>query len=232
MAAAIPPCAQVEDAPSPSGFGVRTVTGSGASCRAVKRPAKPPPMTSTRCGPPRRWNFKGLAMAVPLMELPHSNELSANAAPHPECAASQQRSPAASSCQVHHSFHCHACPRCDLWIHLDLLFHKDKAIQDFRKRNPFHIWAQIARPRELGFGRLDCDIVGHRALSDENDTPRLMIFHPLDHAIRRAGIVRLLDDIRRAFGVRDNFYARFAVAVAAQLFAGEALMNLATPFPG
>ena len=69
IAAAMPPCAQVEEAPSPSGFGLSTVTGSGASLSAVNSPARPPPMTSTRCGPARRWNFNGCAIAVPPMAL-------------------------------------------------------------------------------------------------------------------------------------------------------------------
>src|SRR6218665_1699143 len=42
-AAATPPCAQAEDAPKPSGLGDNTVTGRGASLRAVNRPARPAP---------------------------------------------------------------------------------------------------------------------------------------------------------------------------------------------
>ena len=44
IAAAMPPCAQAEDAPCPSGTGVSTVQGKGASFSAVKSPARPPPM--------------------------------------------------------------------------------------------------------------------------------------------------------------------------------------------
>ena len=40
-AAAMPPCAQMLEAPSPSGAAAMTVTGSGASFSAVNRPGKP-----------------------------------------------------------------------------------------------------------------------------------------------------------------------------------------------
>src|SRR5690606_37526791 len=46
MAAATPPWAQAEEAPVPNGLGERTVTGKGASLRAVNRPASPAPTIS------------------------------------------------------------------------------------------------------------------------------------------------------------------------------------------
>ena len=42
-AAAMPPCAQAVEAPSPSGAAAITVTGRGASFSAQNRPARPPP---------------------------------------------------------------------------------------------------------------------------------------------------------------------------------------------
>ena len=47
-AAATPPWAQTDEAPSPRGAAVRRVTGDGASFRAQNSPARPPPMTRTR----------------------------------------------------------------------------------------------------------------------------------------------------------------------------------------
>src|SRR5437899_6528580 len=49
-AAAMPPCAQALDAPSPIGAAVRIVTGRGASLSPQNRPAMPPPMITTSCG--------------------------------------------------------------------------------------------------------------------------------------------------------------------------------------
>ena len=46
-AAAMPPCAQAVDAPSPSGAAEITVTGRGASFSAQNRPARPPPTMTT-----------------------------------------------------------------------------------------------------------------------------------------------------------------------------------------
>src|SRR5690242_12636237 len=46
-AAAMPPCAQALDAPSPSGAAVITVTGRGASFSAQNNPARPPPTMTT-----------------------------------------------------------------------------------------------------------------------------------------------------------------------------------------
>ena len=43
IAAAMPPCAQAEDAPAPSGAAATTVTGRGASFSAQNSPARPPP---------------------------------------------------------------------------------------------------------------------------------------------------------------------------------------------
>src|SRR6266496_3126473 len=57
MAAAMPPCAQAEEAPSPIGAAASTVTGRGARRRAANRPASPPPrmMTSSLAdGTPER----------------------------------------------------------------------------------------------------------------------------------------------------------------------------------
>ena len=53
MAAAIPPCAQTDEAPSPIGEAVTTVTGRGASFSAQKRPASPPPTITTSSAPPQ-----------------------------------------------------------------------------------------------------------------------------------------------------------------------------------
>ena len=47
MAAAMPPCAQAEDAPSPIGAAASMVTGRGARRSAQKRPARPPPRMIT-----------------------------------------------------------------------------------------------------------------------------------------------------------------------------------------
>ena len=46
-AAAMPPCAQALEAPSPSGAAEMTVTGRGASFSAQNRPARPPPTMTT-----------------------------------------------------------------------------------------------------------------------------------------------------------------------------------------
>ena len=46
-AAAMPPCAQAVEAPSPSGAAEITVTGRGASFSAQNRPARPPPTMTT-----------------------------------------------------------------------------------------------------------------------------------------------------------------------------------------
>ena len=51
-AAAMPPCAQAEDAPSPIGAAVTMVTGRGASFSAQNRPASPPPTMTTSSMPP------------------------------------------------------------------------------------------------------------------------------------------------------------------------------------
>ena len=58
-AAAMPPCAQTLDAPSPSGAAASTVTGSGASFSAVKSPASPAPMMTTSPSAPRRSSRAG-----------------------------------------------------------------------------------------------------------------------------------------------------------------------------
>ena len=47
IAAAMPPWAQADEAPSPIGAAARTVTGRGASFSAQNRPARPPPTTTT-----------------------------------------------------------------------------------------------------------------------------------------------------------------------------------------
>ncbi len=62
-AAAMPPCAQVEDAPSPKGAAVRMVTGRGASRSAAKMPAIPPPMM--RICSSAAASANGLAMVRP-----------------------------------------------------------------------------------------------------------------------------------------------------------------------
>jgi hypothetical protein len=46
-AAAMPPCAQALEAPSPSGAAEIRVTGRGASFSAQNRPARPPPTMTT-----------------------------------------------------------------------------------------------------------------------------------------------------------------------------------------
>ena len=52
-AAAMPPCAHADDAPSPMGAAVITVTGRGASFNAQKSPASPPPTMTTSSTPPQ-----------------------------------------------------------------------------------------------------------------------------------------------------------------------------------
>ena len=59
IAAAIPPCAQADVAPSPIGAPVRIVTGRGESFSAQKRPARPPPTMITSSMPPHEDGGKG-----------------------------------------------------------------------------------------------------------------------------------------------------------------------------
>src|SRR6516164_3985386 len=57
IAAAMPPCAQAEEAPSPIGAAASTVTGRGARRSAVNSPARPPPrmrISSVSAGAPGR----------------------------------------------------------------------------------------------------------------------------------------------------------------------------------
>ena len=67
IAAAMPPCAQAEDAPSPRGDVANTVTGRGLSLSAQNRPARPPPTMTTEeviidraqsCVQPRRGLYR------------------------------------------------------------------------------------------------------------------------------------------------------------------------------
>jgi hypothetical protein len=62
IAAAMPPCAQAEDAPSPSGAAEISVTGRGASFSAQNSPARPPPtMTTSSVLRVRSWMLFGMA---------------------------------------------------------------------------------------------------------------------------------------------------------------------------
>ena len=134
--------------------------------------------------------------------------------------------------QTHHPLDRAPRPRGDRRIDHDLLLEVDEAVEDLRQRDPLHVRAEIARPHELDVGQLGLHVVGHRALGDHDHAARPVLAHPVDHAGGRAGIVRLLDHVGRAFRMRDDLQRRVALAVAAQLLGGEALVHLAGARPG
>src|SRR5712671_4877884 len=114
----------------------------------------------------------------------------------------------------------------------DLLLHMDEAVEDLRQGDALHVRAEIARPHEVDVGQLGLDIISHRAFGHHHDPARTPLAHPVDHMRGRAGEVRFLDHVGRAFRMRDDLDRRIALAVAAQFVRGEALMHLAVALPG
>ena len=62
-----------------------------------------------------------------------------------------------------------ACARArrDRGIDRHLLLEEHERLEDLRQRDALHMRAEIARPHELDLGRLDRDVVAHRALGHE-----------------------------------------------------------------
>src|SRR5262249_31049271 len=140
--------------------------------------------------------------------------------------------PAPLALQAYHPLDRSARPRGDRRIDYDLFSEIDEALENLRQRDPLHMRAEIARTHELDVGQFGLHVVGHRALRAHADAARAALAHPLDHAGGRAGIVRLCEHVGRAFRMRDDLERRVALAVAAKLVGGEALVHLAGAVPG
>src|SRR4051812_4094041 len=120
-AAAMPPCAHADDAPSPIGAAEITVTGRGASFRAQNSPAKPPPTMTT------------------------SSATSGSAAlPRSSIASLRAVVAAASALQVDHALDGQASAGGDHRIDHHLFLELDQAIEDLAQRDPAHVRTEIA----------------------------------------------------------------------------------------
>src|SRR6185437_12123385 len=146
IAAAMPACAQRLDAPSPNRAADTTVTGRGASLSAVNRPARPAPTTTTPLVPNGVFGGNWLCSDI-------------------EGYAGTWT--ALSVVEVDHALDGRASPIGDGGIDRDLLFEEHEAVENLRQRDALHVRAKIAGPHELDPGRLDRDVIAHRAFSDE-----------------------------------------------------------------
>src|SRR6478672_7739284 len=108
MAAAMPPCAHAEEAPSPIGAAASTVTGRGARRRAANSPASPPPRMITSSVSERAPERMVVATIL--------SSLSARSAP-----------------EVDHAFHRAAGLLRNLRIDGHLVFEIDEAVEDLRQ---------------------------------------------------------------------------------------------------
>src|SRR5580765_3131204 len=125
-AAAIPPCAQAEEAPCPIGAAAITVTGRGASFSAQNSPAKPPPTMTT------------------------SSDTSGSAAlPRSSIASLRAVLAAASAFQVDHALDGQPRACGDHRIDHHGFPELNQAIEDLRQRDPAHVRTEVARPHQL-----------------------------------------------------------------------------------
>ena len=80
-------------------------------------------------------------------------------------------------------------------------------------------------------GKLDRDVVAHRALGDQHHAPRPRGLEVADHAGRRADVVGRGEHVRRALGVAEHRHLRVLPPERRDLGAREALVHLAVPLP-
>src|ERR1700730_5272398 len=117
-------------------------------------------------------------------------------------------------------------------IDRDLERQRLQRLPDFRQCNPFHMWAQVARPHELDVGMIDRDVVAHGAFRHHDDTRRLFGTDIFDHGSGRSGKICFGHDFRRTLGMRKHDYAGVLLAEQAYLGSSEELMDLAMSGPG
>src|SRR5262249_55338916 len=213
IAAAMPPRASTEEAPSPSGEAVTTVTGRGASFSAQNRPASPPPTMTTSSTPPH------------------------------DCGGSSSRSRGASdiallprrdgsALQMDHPLDGAAGARGGCRIDFHLLAKIHEAVENLRQRDALHLVAGIGGTHEFDAWRFRLPVIGHRALGDHHHLLRPLVLDEVDHRRGRAGEVGLRDHVGRALGMGKDLHARIAFAIAPQLLGSETLVHFAVALPG
>src|SRR5438270_1677298 len=125
-AAAMPPCAHADDAPSPSGAAEINVTGRGASLSAQNNPASPPPTMTTSSERVRVWMV--LCMAVSIY--------SAVVPARPLCVS--------LVLQINHPLDRAPCALRKRGIDRDLFTKHQQALQNVGERDALHVRADVA----------------------------------------------------------------------------------------
>src|SRR5215218_2181754 len=109
--------------------------------------------------------------------------------------------------------------------------HRLQRAADAAQRDALHVGTEVAGPHELGAGRLERHVVGHRALGHHHHPLGLAALHDVDHPGGGAHVVGLGQHVGRALGMGDDLQTRRLGPVAAQVGTCEALVHHAGAFP-
>src|SRR5665213_2728988 len=152
IAAAMPPCAQADEAPCPIGAAVSTVTGRGARRSAQNKPARPPPtiMTSSEgmeLVSGARSNMVISSLSAANADTERSWKLLGSRFRGDERSLSghRVRVPPSSALQVDHPLDRLAGAGRDQRVHRDLVLQVDEAIENLRQGDPLHVRAEVTR---------------------------------------------------------------------------------------